>query len=520
MQHNVAVELPAPRGAILSSDGRGLAIGQRAYTISADPRHVAEPARVAAQLTATLGGNLAERMRLERLLRGGGGYVVLAKDVDPKRVSYLRGLGLAGVSFDEVEQRFYPQGRLAGQVLGLVQADSEAGISGIERRFDPVLRGAPGRRVEVRDAAQGRTVRIQSTRDPVPGRDVELTINSAVQQEVEDVLATTRKRYGAKSAWAIVMDPRDGAILAMANVPRVNPNNRASYSLNDARAKVVTDDFEPGSVFKVVTMAGALEEGLVRPSQEFTLPPQITLYRGTPDQFTLGEAHKRGWERWSATEILQKSSNIGTVEIANLLRRRNHLRSWIGRFGFGKLTGVDFDGESPGVVPKVWSGASPYNIPIGQGLTATELQLARAYAAVANGGFLVRPHVVARAGGRPEPEPTRRRIISAHTAHELTAMLQKVVNPDGTGVNAEIDRYTVAGKTGTAQKVDPKLRTYVDRYRSSFIGFVPASRPRLLVSVMVDDPDVRGPHTGGEVAAPAFRQIAEFALNRLGIPPG
>ena len=522
-QHLSTVKLPAQRGSVMSADGQALAVDRPTMLVSADARYVKNPAEVAQTITSATGGDVEERTRLERELRRGRGYVVLAKHVSIKQAEYLRTLDLDGVHFARTSARSYPQGKVAGQLMGFTNLETGAGIEGLEKSMNGVLAGRDGKRVEIRDPRLGQTVRVAEARDPKAGSDIELTINANIQGKFDVVLAGYRNRYKAKSALGVIMDPVTGAVLAMSAVPRVDPNNRAKLDRATTQNRSVTDPYEPGSVFKTFTVAGALEEGLVTPTTPFSLPPELTINEGTEDEFTLKEAHPREHETMTTTEILQRSSNIGAIKVSDRLRKRNLLRPWLAKFGFGEATGVDLAAENAGNLPPraKWTLASRINIPLGQGLTATQIQQVRAYAAVANGGFLVTPHVVARVGGHSVAPTERQRIISARTALELTKMLEKVVEgTDGTAVQASLETYQVAGKTGTAQKVDPKLGRYVNRYRSSFIGYVPSRKPRLLIAIMLDDPDPAGPHTGGEVAAPAFRDIADYALSTLGIPPG
>jgi cell division protein FtsI/penicillin-binding protein 2 len=509
-QQRKSFDLPAPRGQVISSDGQDLAVGRLAVTVSATPYLVKDPAAAAQRLAPLL---RADAGTLEERLRQRSGYVVLAKGVDPQAAKLAKDLKLEGIDFADTEQRFYPLRRIASQVLGLTGAE-EAGLSGVELQQDAALTGKPGFQAEARDPF-GRPLRILGSREPVPGKTVQLTIDSAIQERTEQVLEATRRQYRAKAAMAIVMRPSDGAILAMANVPGFDPNNRRNLKPELERNKTVTDTFEPGSTFKLVTVTGALREGLVTPDTRLGLPTQLEV----ADRI-IKDAEQRPAVNWSVREILQRSSNIGTVMLAQRLGKAR-LQRWIDRYGFGRSTGIDFPGESPGIVirPENWSGSSIGNIPIGQGDAITLIQLARAYAVPANGGFLVQPHLVARVGGRPVALPPRRRIIPASTASVLNGMLRAVVNESGTGVAAKIPGYEVAGKTGTAQKLDPRTHEYSHtHYTASFVGYVPANRPRLLVAVVVDEPSA-GIYYGGLVAAPAFEQIASFALLNLRIAP-
>jgi cell division protein FtsI (penicillin-binding protein 3) len=509
-QQQKSFALPAPRGQIISSDGQDVAVGRVVVTVSATPYWVEDPADAARQLAPVL---QADPAVLEERLRQKSGYVVLAKGVDPEAANRAKALEIAGIDFTDTEERFYPLRRVAAQVIGLTGAE-QVGLSGVELQRDAALTGEAGFQAEARDPF-GRPLRILGSREPVPGRTVQLTIDSAIQERTEQVLEEARRRYRAKSAMAIVMRPSDGAILAMANVPSFDPNDRRKLKRELMRNKTVTDTFEPGSTFKLVTVTGALQERLVSPDTRLGLPTQLEV----ADR-TIKDAEERPAVTWSVREILQRSSNIGTVLLAQRLGP-TRLQKWIDRYGFGKPTGIDFPGESGGIVvrPENWSGSSIGNIPIGQGDAITLMQLARAYAVPANGGYLVRPHLVARVGARPVALPPRRRIIPPRTAAVLNGMLRDVVDDEGTGGAAKIPGYAVAGKTGTAQKIDQKTGNYSHSlYTASFVGYVPANRPRLLVAVVVDEPSA-GIYYGGLVAAPAFEQIASFALLNLRIAP-
>ncbi|MDX6556211.1 MAG: hypothetical protein QOD86_2406, partial [Miltoncostaeaceae bacterium] len=395
--------------------------------------------------------------------------------------------------------------------VGLTNSD-RVGISGIEQRYDGPLTGTPGHRLEARDPFK-RTLQVLDSDEAQPGHTVQLTLNSVIQAKVEQVLIDTRRASGAKSAMAVVMRPKDGAILAMANVPRFDPTNRRSVNPDLARNRVVTDSFEPGSTFKIVTVAGALEDGVVKPNTRFYLPPVLKTY-----DRELKDAHDRPAITASVTQILQQSSNIGTVRIAQQLGQ-TRLINWIDKFGFGHPTGVDFGGESQGIVRKAsdWSGVSITNIPLGQGITVTLMQLLKAYATIANGGYEVTPHLTARVGDSPVAVKRGPRVISTSTARKVDRMLRDVVDVEGTGVRAAVRGYAVAGKTGTAQKINQETGEYESRYIASFVGYLPADRPELLIAVVVDEPGY--PYYGGEVAAPAFEKIAEYSLQMLEIAP-
>lgn len=509
-QNRVETTVLAERGAILARDGTDLATDRLAVNVTASPNLITDPGAVAARL-----GPIIHRdpNTLANTLSKPGLYAMLARDVAPADADRARALKIPGIYFSDTYQRFLPGNFQASQLIGLT-GDTHEGLTGIELQENAALTGAAGRRVEVRDVF-GRPIQVLADEEPSSGTDVKLTIDPAIQAQTESVLAATRARFGAKSAMAIVMDPRDGAVLAMATVPRFNPNKRATINQELVNNRPVTDTFEPGLTFKIVTMAGALEDGRVSPSTSFNLPAQFKLY-----DRTLNDAHREEPVTYTASEILEQSSNIGTVMIARRLTQAR-LQAWITRFGFGSPTGIDYPGEVKGLVlPRAkWSGTSILNIPIGQGVGVSLTQLTRAYAAIANGGRLVTPHVIESVGGTPEEHPEGRRIMSAATAAKLDKMLRKVVSDNGTGTAAKISGYRVAGKTGTANKIDPQTGEYSSvLYDASFVGYAPAENPQLLVSVVVDEPTV-GSYYGGDVAAPAFEDIAEFSLRSLRIAP-
>ncbi|HXV02668.1 MAG TPA: penicillin-binding protein 2, partial [Gaiellaceae bacterium] len=354
----------------------------------------------------------------------------------------------------------------------------------------------------------GRTLDVIRSQSPVEGRDIRLTIDNTLQANAQSVLGKAMRRWGAKAATAVVMNPRNGQVLAMAVEPSFDANRFPQTDRDTQRNRAVTDTYEPGSTLKVVTVAGALSQGLVSPSTQFTLAPSIQV----ADR-VIHEAHRTDTERMTVAQILSNSSNVGTVTLAEMLGREG-LESWISRFGFGRKTGIDFPGETPGILPSYWSGSTIGTLPIGHGIAITPVQMAAAYAAVANGGVWVRPRLVM--GGPMGKGPHRHRIISRHVADQLMAMLRDVVI-EGTGIEAEVDGYQVAGKTGTAAKPDPRGGYSTSRYVASFVGVVPASNPRLVILVTVDEP--HGAIWGGVVAAPAFQEIAKFALQYLEIPP-
>ena len=508
-QHEVTVEIPAPRGAIISADGRELAVDTHATAVSATPYLIRDKHGTAERIATAVGLPVAE---VERRISVKGGYASLSRGVDQQRARYLRTLNIPGIDLTDAQKRLYPLGTVAAQLVGMTD-DYGVGIAGFEKNMNTQLTGTAGRRQEARDPF-GRALRILDDAEPTPGRTVTLTLDSAIQQKTEAVLQKVLEDNNAKAVSAIVMRPSDGAVLALATVPGYDPNSRATFNPDAERARSITDAYEPGATFKLVTVAGALEEGLVTPQTVFDLPGTLTLY-----DRTLKEAHPRPAVSWDVQKILQDSSNIGTVKIGMLLGP-TRIQHWIQRFGFGAKTGIDFPGEVSGLTMPAdqWSGTSILNIPIGQGVAVTLAQMAEAYGAIANDGVMVPPHLVKRIGAKAPPHPRGQRIVSVRTSSQLNTMLQKVVSDDGTGALARVPGYTVAGKTGTSNKIDPKTGRYTESYVASFIGFAPATHPALVVAVMVDEPRA-GSYYGGQVAAPAFEQITQFALQHLHIAP-
>ena len=508
IQQKSDVQIPARRGTITDVNGSELAVSQPSTSIAATPYLVRDPIKVAGRLARIL--RMSEDDLLRKLSRKDTGFVWLARSLPDRAARRIRKLGIAGLEFVPGFRRVYPRDWMAAQLLGIVGVDGH-GLDGLEFALDGRLRGADGRRRLVKDAL-GDTIELRDTRATEPGQRVRLTLDANIQDRTEEVLAEVGREWKPKGATALVMDPRDGAILAMANWPQVDANDLLGAPDYAKQNRAIGANYEPGSTFKPFTVAGALEDGKVTPRTQFSLPPVLQV----ADR-TIKEAHDRGWTTLDTSQILAQSSNIGTVKIGQELGKRR-FDHWIRRFGFGGPTGVDLPGEEAGIVPSVeqYSGASIGNLPIGQGLAVTPMQIAAAYAAIANGGILRPPHMVEAVGGQRARKPAGRRIVSRHTAAAIAKMLEGVLGPGGTATGAKIDGYAVAGKTGTAQKPIPGGYS-ATKYVASFAGFAPVRNPRLLVTVMVDEP--QGDIYGGSIAAPAFKKITSFALNYLAIPP-
>jgi cell division protein FtsI (penicillin-binding protein 3) len=503
--------VPAQRGSITDRNGLDLAVSEPAQDISATPYLVKQPLAAAQKLAPLLG---KPQDRVLRELSASGGFVYLARALPAKQARAVMALKIPGIAGAPVMKRVYPRGTLAAQVLGVVGTEGN-GLSGLEYSRNGLLHGQTGQRHVVSDAI-GQPVSINEVHPEEPGTSISLTLDANIQQRTEDVLSAVGRVFGPKDATAIVMNPRTGAILAMANWPQVNANDPASSSPEALQNRAVSFDYEPGSTFKAVTVAGALQQGLATPTSSFFIPDKIQV----ADR-TIHDDTEHGDESLTTAQILAQSSNVGAIKIG-MLEGKQDFSDWVSKFGFGKRTGIELPGEELGQVLPVshYSGSSMGNLPIGQGQLVTPLQMASAYAAIANGGILRTPHIIQSVGGESQAEPGGHRVISSQTAASLRQMLEGVLAPGGTASEVSIPGYQLAGKTGTASKVDPATGEYSkSAYVASFVGFAPASDPKLLCAVIVDEPQ-DGSIFGGTVAAPAFGQIMSFALPYLRIPPG
>ncbi len=508
-QQHETETIPASRGTIYDRSGVPLALGEQTSTVYADPRTVRQPLAVARAAHDLLGAD--PNALYAALLNHKSSFVYVQRFADPKAAAKLMAKHFAGVNFYPEEKRFYPGNTVGAQVIGYAGTDG-TGLSGLEYEYQKDLAGKPGTKTIVRTPL-GQAVDVIKNTPPHQGKAVFTTLDRTIQAYSESILRQTVAKWKAKDAVAVAIDPSTGGVLAMAQAPGYNANNanRVPQSLQTNHA--VSDTYEPGSVFKVVTIAGALTQGLVTPNTTFTLPYSIKV----ADR-TIHDAEPRPTETLSVAQILSHSSNVGAVTIAEKLGDAD-LMTWIDRFGFGHATGLDFPGESPGQVLPLdqWSGSTIGNVPIGQGIAVTPVQLAAAYAAIANDGVWIQPHLVGRIGGQALNDFKRRRIVSKPVDQELKDMLTGVVDEHtGTGTQAAIPGYSVAGKTGTAQKPTPT--GYSDtKFVASFVGMVPVKNPAIVILVAVDEP--HGDIYGGDVAAPAFAQIAKFSLQHLGVAP-
>ena len=504
------------RGAVLDRAGEPLALSLESQSVYARPRRIQDVEVVSRSLANILNLNFAE---VNQKITSDKPFVWIKRQIAPLEAEQIQALNVDGVGMFYEPNRYYPQGQLAGQVLGFVGRDSQ-GLEGVELQYNDYIRGETGSSVIERDAL-GRRVLVQGVEglQIPPGGDINLTLDTSIQHLAEKELESTITKNRAKAGVAIVIEPFTGEVLALANYPSFNPNNFTKESAQQRRNRAVADSFEPGSTFKTILAAAALEEGVVGKEDLFYCELGKYSYAGK----VIHDTHPYAWLPFY--KILQVSSNIGFTKVAEKLKKERYFK-YIDKFGFGKITGIDMPGEAPGLLrhAESWSAIDLATHAFGQGISATPIQMAMAYAAVANGGFLMRPFVVRRVvnpAGEAlfENQPhVVRRVISEKTSRLLASMLKEVTNEGGTGMMANVEGFEVAGKTGTAQKADLAHGGYAARKRvGSFIGFVPADDPRLVVLVLVDEPEVNV--YGGVVAAPVFRNIARGALRRLAVAP-
>jgi cell division protein FtsI (penicillin-binding protein 3) len=513
-QHQKTVSLEGARGTIVDRQGKILAMNVEVQSVFGVPNTVDSPLKTARQLSPILHVRTDE---LERKLRQDRRFVWLARKLDPEQGRRLDRLSLDGIGVVMEGRRFYPKGPLLAHVLGFSGMDGE-GLEGVEHRYEPYLHGEKRMMVLQRDAL-GHTVfpKGMMERSPTPGHNLTLTIDEVIQYIVERELEDAVSRARAKSGTMIVLDPKTGAVLAMAVSPRFDPNAVSALSSDRWRNRALTDAYEPGSTMKAMMAAAAIEERVVSPN---------TMVFGEHGRMTVANTvihdHERlGWI--SFAQVIQKSSNIGAAKTGMALGE-HRLYRYLQAFGFGQRTEIDLPGEGVGLVrdPKDWGRRSVASISIGQEIGVTPLQMVSAVAAIANDGMLMKPYVVSEIRDadnhilRQVPPQAKRRVISRETARSVTKILEGVVT-DGTGTHAAIPGFRVAGKTGTAQKIDPRTGAYsASRFVASFAGYAPAGNPQLAMIVVIDEP--LGDTQGGAVAAPVFSRVGEQVLSYLGVP--
>jgi cell division protein FtsI (penicillin-binding protein 3) len=507
------ITLAAERGAMFDRNGVDLALSVNQQTVWANPKVVPDPAGYAAKLAPVLG--MDQKVLAERLGQKSHAFVYLARKVDDATAEAVEKLGLEGVGFVPESKRFYPSGNLAAPLLGSVGIDND-GLAGLEVQYAKKLAGKPGELVVEQDPQGRRIPQGYSRLEPaVRGSDLILSLDQSLQYELERALVDAVGAATAKGGLAIVEDTRTGSILAMANVTGDGAGT-ARPSTWSEKNRAVTDVYEPGSTNKVITMAGALEDGLVTPETKLTVPDKLPMANAV---FEDHEPHPP--IPWSVTDILVQSSNVGTIMVGQKLGK-TRLDHYLRSFGFGTRTDVGFPGEPAGLLldPDHWYVTSMGTVPIGNGLAVSALQMLQVYVTLANGGMYKPPRLVeATIDGNgvrhPVPPVEPRRVVSADTAGKLSSMLTQVVS-EGTGTNAAVPGYLAAGKTGTARKPLEGARGYSGKYVASFVGFVPAQEPRLAAVVVLDEPT---PIYGGQVSAPVFSRIMQYALRLERIPP-
>lgn len=516
-QQQRVVTLDPPRGTIYDAQGRELAVSIQVDSVYAVPPEIEEPAAAAAALARVVPG--LDGVRLARQLTGDREFIWVARKLDPPVAAKVRALKLKGLYFVPESKRYYPMGDLAAQVLGYVGTDNH-GLAGLELVYDREITGKPGKRTVLRDARQGTVAAPDlSSAEPQPGQNLYLTLDATVQHIAERELAHAIEERHAKRGSALFLDPRTGGVLAMASYPTFDPNDFASYPPESWRNRAIADVYEPGSTFKMVTAAAALEAGVVRASDRIDCGMgTITLFR----DIRVHDHERYGMLTFA--QVIAHSSNIGVIRVAQRMSNQRFYGTIRG-LGFGSPLGIDLPGESAGILHPVerWSLLEKDYIAFGQGVSVTPLQLVAAAGAVANGGTLLRPHMVdaVSRGERGEARlakftspPVIGRPMSTATAAELTRLLEGVVI-EGTGKSAAILGYRVAGKTGTAQI---PVRGGYRGYLPSFVGFAPADRPALVGLVAIAEPQ-GNEYYGAQVAAPAFSAIVRQVLLYRGVHP-
>ena len=498
-----AVEIPTVRGTVFDRTGEPLAVSTPVESVWAHPGELLQAADHIPMLAGLLESDAAD---LERKLmqRAGREFVWLRRRINPDLADKIRALDVPGVFLQREYMRFYPAGEVMAQVLGFTNID-DIGQEGLELAYNESLRGRPGRKRVIKDRL-GRIVQnVEMISEARPGQDLHLTIDRRLQYLAFRDLKTRVIEYGAESGTVVVLGAKTGEILAMASYPSYNPNSVTRAASDGLRNRAVTDVLEPGSVMKPFAVAAAMEAGIAQRDMVIDTSPGVISVSGhrIRDTRDFGELTVEG--------LLTKSSNVGVVQLALAMDAR-HLWSVYSRFGFGMVAGTGFPGESAGVLRdhERWRKLEQATLAYGYGLSVTPLQLARAMAAIADGGRLREPTFIANAGNSPHS------VLDPDLARQLAVMLETVTGPEGTGSRARVEGYRVAGKTGTSRKA--AAGSYGDRYIGSFVGFAPVSDPELVVAVIINDPD-GDTFYGGQVAAPLFSQVMAAGLRLFDVPP-
>jgi len=526
------VTLYAKRGSILDSSGQPMAESVDAVDVIADPLVIAQqkqdPAVYASKLAAYLGNppGTADIATLRaKLSKPGSQYAVLAQQVTPAVWKQIKALGLDGITGNQDPKVVYPQGAIAPNAVGFVNSQGVGG-AGLEQQYNALLSGTNGKISY--QAAYG--IEIPTTgineQAAVDGTSVETTIDSRIQWAAQQAIDAEVGKTKAALGTVVVMDPRTGAILALASSPTFDPNNLSTATSAELGDPAVSDVFEPGSVAKVITMSAEIQQGVTTPATKVVVPPQLN----TGDGYTVHDDTYHGYENLTLNGILAESSNIGTdmtsLQLApnNMTERNALLYDYFSAFGLGRDSGLGLPGESPGILAPAadWNHSQQYTVAFGQGLSVNAIQATSVYATIANQGVRVTPNLVkgtVASNGKftAAPAPTRTQVVSPHTAEQVSQMMESVVSDEGTGTDAEIPGYRVAGKTGTANRYVASCHGYCG-YTASFIGYAPADSPRLVIGVYVEGPQGAN-YFGGSVSAPVFQQVMTFALQEQGVPP-
>ncbi len=515
-QHHIQVPLVPKRGTIYDQKENELAVSIEVDSVYADPRKVVDAERTANDVASIL---QMDRMELQRRLKSRRSFEWIQRKISPREADEIKALQLSGIYFLRENRRFYPNSQLAAHIIGFVGLDSK-GLEGVEFQYDSRLNGGSlvwtmGRDAFGREIVMGEPLFEKEDHH----QNVILTLDKHIQHMVETELSSAVQKWRAKGGMAIAMDPQTGKVLAMVSYPFFNPNQFLQYPSKFWRNRAVSDTFEPGSLFKAFLAAAALEEGVVRPSDSFFCENgSYVVY-----DRTIHDHSKHGWLTFQ--QIIKFSSNIGASKVGEKIGKERFYR-YICAFGFGEKIGIDLPGEAKGILhhPRYWPPVALDTISFGQGISVTAIQLVTAISAIANGGFLMKPYVVERIKDEKgevkqsfQPE-VMRKVISEETAKKVTALLKTTTEKGGTGEAAVPVGYEVAGKTGTAQKADPSLGGYSeDRFTSAFMGFAPAEDPKIVLLIVVDEP--QGSNYGGVVAAPVFKAIMEKTLPYLNVHP-
>ncbi|OGW39574.1 MAG: hypothetical protein A2Y97_11925 [Nitrospirae bacterium RBG_13_39_12] len=512
LQHVKVKDIQVRRGMIFDRRGRELALNIEMESLYCDPEKLILDEKELKRLSAVMS---KEPKVILSKIPADGRFAWLGRKIEPDTVERVRKLNIEGLDFLTEAKRFYPKGRLASHILGFVGIDNQA-LGGVELKYDRYMMTSGGKVFFERDAG-GNTLSSGVDME-AEGNDIVLTIDEGLQYLVEKEIDEALKKWKASAASVIMMDPYTGEILALANRPTYDPNNAGIANDSERRNRAITDCYEPGSTFKIIVGVASLEEKIAKPDKLFDVSKGYIEVGG----LTIHDAHKHGVLTFK--EIFQKSSNVGAITLGMRLGK-DRIYKYAKLLGFGEKTGIDLPGEVSGWIypPERWSGTSIGAISIGQEVAVTPLQVLRAYSAIANGGFLVRPHIVSKIISPDSQmiasvsDKNMNRVISVRTASIFKNILESVVEEGGTGTSASVKGNRAAGKTGTAQLINPATKRYSkEKYISSFVGFVPADNPRIAMIVVIYEP--KGQIYGGVVAAPVFREISNQALSYLDIP--